>query len=346
MSAPAALRLFDGKTATDGEFSAWADLVGAERRESWPDDPPVSADRVRRLLQNRPDFEESRCWVLDADQGAGFAAYLTIARWHMDTNIHIAGFDLYVRPERRRQGIGEALLRLGAATAAEWERTLLFTGSSSRIPAGETFLRRIGARIGNVTDVNQLDVTTLPPNLLREWQESGARRAPGYRLEWHIGPYPEALIPEMVRAKEAVNLMPHGDLELEDIHFTEAHLRQMEQVLAARGDHRWCLLLRAPGEEIAGYTELFSHPERPGILNQGDTAVFPQHQNRGLGRWLKAAMLERALRERPEGRFVRTGNATSNAPMLKINREMGFRLVLSHSSWQVARASVETYLQA
>ncbi|HEY3248436.1 MAG TPA: N-acetyltransferase, partial [bacterium] len=84
----------------------------------------------------------------------------------------------------------------------------------------------------------------------------------------------------------------------------------------------------------------------PEIVHQRGTGVLPQYQNLGLGRWLKAAMLEKILRERPQVRRVRTGNADSNAPMLKINRELGFRPYVSNSIWQVELPQVEAYLSS
>ena len=96
----------------------------------------------------------------------------------------------------------------------------------------------------------------------------------------------------------------------------------------------------------AGMTEVTWHPSRPQILQQGMTGVLREYQGRGLGRWLKAAMLEMILRDRPEARVVRTGNADSNAPMLKINSELGFRPHESRYVWQVETARVLAYLES
>jgi GNAT superfamily N-acetyltransferase len=95
---------------------------------------------------------------------------------------------------------------------------------------------------------------------------------------------------------------------------------------------------------VAGFSELFITHSRPETLEQGLTAVFPEYRNRGLGRWLKAAMVEKVLDELPEAREIRTGNADVNEPMLNINREMGFRPMESNAVWQTLIERVERYL--
>jgi mycothiol synthase len=70
------------------------------------------------------------------------------------------------------------------------------------------------------------------------------------------------------------------------------------------------------------------------IAQQGDTAVLDSYRNRGLGRWLKATMLEKVRQERPETRFIRTANAYSNKPM-KVNTELGFEHYTTDRLWQI-----------
>jgi hypothetical protein len=91
-------------------------------------------------------------------------------------------------------------------------------------------------------------------------------------------------------------------------------------------------------------TEVNLHPDRPSIVGQGFTGVLPACRGLGLGHWLKAAMLNKLLVDHPAVQIIRTGNANSNAPMLKINQEMGFKPYMATTIWQVELVKVETYL--
>jgi GNAT superfamily N-acetyltransferase len=159
------------------------------------------------------------------------------------------------------------------------------------------------------------------------------------------GPYPEQDIEAIVALIQVMNTAPREDLEVEDFRPTAEQIRQFEQSMFARGNSRWTAYVREKATgKFAGFTEVLWNPNRPAILQQMDTGVFPEYRNRGLGRWLKAALLDKVLREHPEIEFVRTGNADSNASMLKINSEMGFKPYRSEIVWQVDVEQVEKYL--
>ena len=81
------------------------------------------------------------------------------------------------------------------------------------------------------------------------------------------------------------------------------------------------------------------------MARQNDTGVDPAHRERGLGRWLKADMLRRVLAERPGIELVETWNAGSNAPMLAINHELGFRLARVSGNWQADIDVVRKHLE-
>jgi mycothiol synthase len=75
------------------------------------------------------------------------------------------------------------------------------------------------------------------------------------------------------------------------------------------------------------------------------TGVFPQSRKKGLGRWLKAAMLAKVLNGLPQVKYIRTAKANSNTGMLKINPELGFKPYTADTLWQVDLQNVLDYLQ-
>jgi GNAT superfamily N-acetyltransferase len=245
----------------------------------------------------------------------------------------------------RRQGIGRRLLARVARHASHGNRTLLITATSERVPAGAAFMLRLGGTPGQVSEVGELELARLDRTRLREWRERAGERAAGFELDRWRGPYPETALVELAAVKQAINLAPRDRLQLEEWRWTPELLREMDAALAARGIERRTLAARDPqAGTLAGYTETLWSAERPELLQQGDTAVLPAYRNRGLGRWLKAAMLEWVLREQPQVTCVRTAYASSNAAMRRINDELGFRRVQSWTLWQVERAQVDAYL--
>lgn len=341
---------FERARATEADVAALNRFDNTMEAEAWPEDPPITLEATRRGLIPPPSFVRQREWLLRRADGE-IVARAGTSVWDLGSNEHAAGFGISILPELRRRRLATMLLRQVAEVAAGWERRLLLSGSMAAVPAGESFLRRIGAREAQREHLNQLDLRAQDPDalraLLREWQERAEERAGAYRLEFWDDGYTEERLEEAAAMKEGVNLMPRGSLEMEDEHVTPAHLRESEARRREKKQGLWTLVAREPeAGKIAGYTELHFDPEQPAIVWQGDTAVFTEHQNRGLGRWLKAVMLEKLMQERPEVTRIRTGNAETNAPMLGINHALGFRLYRECSQWQVDLPAVREYLAA
>lgn len=64
-----------------------------------------------------------------------------------------------------------------------------------------------------------------------------------------------------------------------------------------------------------------------------------------LGKWLKGAALLRARSEFPTVTTVVTWNATSNEPMLDINRRLGFKTYREIYQFQVELQKLKKYLE-
>jgi GNAT superfamily N-acetyltransferase len=229
--------------------------------------------------------------------------------------------------------------------AERQQRPTLLSFTTDRIPGGAAFMACMGAERGLENHLNQLLFADLDHALVQRWITQAEQHATDFELGFWEGPYPEDQLESIARLHDVMNTAPRGTLDLEDFHVTPAMIRDWERAMAASGDVRRTVYVRerATGA-FAGYSEVYWHANRPDLLWQGATGVFPQYRGYGLGRWLKAAMLVRVLNEWPNVRLIRTGNADSNAPMLKINHELGFMLYSSNTIWQIDLARVRAYL--
>lgn len=338
------IRRFDVRNATDRDYALLNKCRNRIRAEELPDDPPIPLEELINRFKNFPEYIDLQIWVAGDASEAAIVAYADL--WlFLEDNLHLAEFNIAVLPEARRQGVARQLLSLLVDTARRENRRLMLAETSDRVPAGEAFMRSLGAERGLEAHTNQLVLARVDRALLRRWQEQARERSAGFELGLWEGKYPEADIDAILALLDLMNQAPFGDLDIEGFQFTAERLRQEERSLFSRRFERWTLYVRESGTgNFAGYTEVFWNPNRPAIIQQGMTGVFPEYRNRGLGRWLKAAMLEKILRDRPQARVVRTGNADINAPMLKINMELGFQPYISHCTWQVETAQVAAYL--
>ena len=97
------------------------------------------------------------------------------------------------------------------------------------------------------------------------------------------------------------------------------------------------MVTREPDGTISGITDITWAPYRSAFIEQRFTGVRPEARGRGLGKWIKAAMLLHIRDLYPGTRWIATGNARSNAPMLKINRALGFKPYRIGNEYQIIR---------
>ena len=337
---------FDFRNASEAEYRSYNRLSNLIRAERLPNDPPVPLEETIQRMQHAPPETIMKIffWLAwdENQQAVGYA----VLQMGMSDNLHIAQFSINVLPEYRRQGLGKQFLAKIVETANRNDRSMLISSTMASVPDGEGFLAHIGAESKLAGHTNQLKISELDQDMLAEWKTRSQERASGFELGWWLGDYPSEDMDAILALYELFNQQPFGDLEVEDFKFSEEQIRAQEKSMRASGTERWTLYVREKTSgSFAGYTEVFWHPNRSEIIQQGITGVFPKYRNKGLGRLLKAEMLEKVLADRPQVKFVRTENADSNAPMLKINNDLGFKPYIAESIWQVSREMAESYLE-
>ena len=337
---------FDLRAASDEEYARLNAFKNVGRREVLPEDPPVPCDEDVALWQALPAFVEQTAWARWDRLHESILAFAEAHIHHTGDNPNLMEIKIEVLPEFRRQGTARGLLRLIAEHSRRHSRRLLVAECNDRVPAGAAFLTRIGATRGLQEALNQLRLEDLDRSLVRRWLGASRPLAQDFDLVLWTEAYPPERLTEFSAVLQvAANDEPRESLELEDRNFAPEIVRQWDEFQRAGTQQRWTLVaIERRSDRIAGLTELTWSPNRPAIVDQHFTGVLPEYRNRGLGRWLKAAMLEKILTDLPEVQLIRSGNAGSNAPMLKINRALGFRPHLGWSTWQVTLDSVDQYL--
>ncbi|MFN8474970.1 MAG: GNAT family N-acetyltransferase [Anaerolineae bacterium] len=329
------IEAFDPKIAGESEWQAMNRFANRRRKEEWPNDLPVPVEKTRIDMTVFKENTRRYIWVVwQSEEIVGMAAlYVEDAQ----TNTHLAWLDMWVLPHARGHGLGRQLLALAAEAAQSEGRRLLMGETDSYVPAGDAFAAHLGASKGLVAYTNELDIADVDRAMIRRWIERAPERASGFSLEFWGNSVPDEDIDRWIRMFEAsMNDEPRGDLELEDEKLTPDEVREWDRVLSRRGVEAWTAVVREDATgELAGFTSVRWNPYEPDSMWQGGTGTSRNYRNRGLGRWMKAAMMERILRERPSVKRVRTGNAEVNAPMLKINWEMGYRPTKTWTMWQI-----------
>jgi GNAT superfamily N-acetyltransferase len=162
--------------------------------------------------------------------------------------------------------------------------------------------------------------------MAERWAEEGARRNPQTRLEVFDGPMPEELWPDFLAQRTVMlNTMPLEGLELGEIHATPERLRHWYERAAETGEVPHEVFTREPDGVISGMTDTSWAPYRRNLIFQEFTGVLPAARGRGIGKWIKAAMLLHLRDLYPDAEWIATENAQSNDPMLSINKRLGFK---------------------
>ncbi len=171
--------------------------------------------------------------------------------------------------------------------------------------------------------------------MIEEWSKARLAREHGYHLEMIDGVFPEDLRADAVTFHHIMQTAPREDLEVGDVLLGPGDIADLDRALLEAGRWRWTALMRDSTGRCVGGTEVtFEHWE-PALVQQQNTGIDPSHRGLGLAKWAKAAMLERIRDDRPEALTIRTGNASSNAPMLAINDALGFEVIGTRTEWQV-----------
>ncbi|HEY5684762.1 MAG TPA: GNAT family N-acetyltransferase [Acidimicrobiia bacterium] len=310
--------------------------------EMLPGDPPTTLERrVADWRQIRSDHSIPR-WLLRVD---GEIVGSAVASIDLEQSLDDGFGWIYVRPEDRGSGHARRLAKALFDRLDENGRGRFATYVKEGHPAAQ-LCERAGLTSAYREKRSRLVVADVDRALMRRWIDRAAERAAAYELLELQVPFPDDVVEGYCELQFQMNTAPLEGLELEDEVLEPRIWREQEQRSAASfHDLITYIVVHRPTGAFVGSTTIQTDQLQPDEAWQWETIVHPAHRNKGLGRLLKAAMIERILRDWPKVERIDTYNAGSNQPMLDINVAMGYKPIQITNTYQGPLSAARDYLR-
>ncbi len=326
------LRRVGFRTGTDAELTALHAVEAPIQAERGSDRMPQPVESYIALARNLPSQFDDHAWLAETADGTPVASGFCWSDAAGDPRVMEC--DLFVRSDRRQEGIGSQLFARICDETANEGRSLLTWSTFDAVPAGDAFSRQLGARVARVNRTSELRLADVDWPMIENWGRARSARERGYRLEMIEGAFPEHLRADAATFHHIMQTAPRDDLDVGEVLLDADHIAELDRALLEAGRIRWTALLRDSTGACVGGTEVTFEPWERTVAQQQNTGIDPAHRGLGLAKWAKAAMLERIRDQRPEAERVRTDNAFSNAAMLAINDVLGFKVISTRTEWQ------------
>jgi GNAT superfamily N-acetyltransferase len=261
---------------------------------------------LRHVVDSFPKRAQERHWIAEDDEIVAWA--FAHRRWWRasDTAYVWVG----VLPRARGRGIGGRLYELAEDHVAALRVDRLHADAVGDA-AGEAFLRR-----HSFVQARTIVISAVDPRSV-DFGELEARRAHGERAGYRLVPYEQVDLERLFRVDvEAANDAPGGDAPHEHT------FEEWREELLGQPDltHEGSFAVLA-GDEPVAYSALTVDRTSARGRNEG-TGTARAHRGRGLATLAKLAQLRWAAEHGVER--VITDNDAQNAPMLAINRRLGY----------------------
>lgn len=309
--------------------------------EMLPGDPPMPFERrAADWRQIRSDHVTPR-WLLRI---GGEIVASAVAWLNLEQDLDNGFGWIFVLPDLRGEGHARRLSAVLFECLQGHRRKRLNTYARAGHPA-EGALRAAGMKLVYREKRSRLAVDDVDMPLMRSWIERGSERARDYELLPLRIPFPDDAVERYCELQFQMNTAPMEDVERDDEVLEPRIWREQEEQTTASGhDLLTYVAVHGPTGQFVGSTSVQTDRLYPEQAWQFETVVHPDHRNKGLGRLLKASMIERVVADWPVVERIDTFNAGSNEPMLNINVAMGFRPIQSVNGYQGELATVRERL--
>ena len=341
------LELFDPKNVTNEQWKTFHEFRKVYYDENSTDKPFIEDEQSQKMIISSSTIEDRknlRYLMISGTEIVGriYIGFFTEKSPSYDEKKHELDFEVEILRKARKQGLGTKALNKVIEIAKQNERTLILSHSDN--DDGKAFLDKIGAERALITRENRLYFKDIDWQMVEKWEKESKEKNPNTELRF-FNSVPEDIIDSFVKtANFAGNQDPHENLQTGKFILTPESLRKMEERIKSDGAiFEQAATVETDGT-VSGLT-FFIYLLGAEFLSQGLTAVLEDYRGHGLGKWLKASLLLH-VRKYQKVEFIVTVNAEVNAPMLNINKRLGFKKHKEIIRYQISLDTISTYLES
>ncbi|MHA2363388.1 MAG: hypothetical protein ACXAC7_05485 [Candidatus Hodarchaeales archaeon] len=262
----------------------------------------------------------------------------------LEDNTHMVWMSMYIVPEMRGKGLELEFLKEAYKIGRKENRTILSSGTEHK--EINEFWENLGAKSGLTERIFRLYVNTVEKEKITETLAEVEKKTPEIDLLFYKNDIPEDIIESVAELQTSVGKVLYDNLKLQEQEITEWIITpdRIKDNLSKNKEQNhsyWILIaLDKTNNMLVGYTEIWRQDYLDLVINQEMTGVITGYHSKGIAKRLKYQMLIYIL-EITGVKFIQTGNANINAPILHINKQMGYKLFREGYDWRISLDEIE-----
>ena len=297
--------------------------------ETYPEEKPWSDSQITDIIKQSGDKMVRVC-ALDGDKMVAYSS--------LDWSICKPGFGrmfVNVLPDYRRQGLGSNIFSQVLNNAHDLKLSKIICQTHHQ--TGEEFIVNRGGRVVAKESTRSLMMANVDWNLVENWIVQARKRNPSLELVFKRQ-VDDSMIPGLAMVSLEIErdlaYLNGNQLDISyEFEVEEWKRRQLEAV--SPNQSRIFLFVHDGCGEIVGYSNISIQNSDLTFARQGMTALKKDCRGAGIGKLIKAAMLQFIRHNHPEIVKVSTGNNDLNAPIVAINEKLGFSKGVCWTSFEI-----------
>jgi GNAT superfamily N-acetyltransferase len=308
------------------QVTAVARIEEAARQVDDPDAFPVIPEMLAAEMRYGWDLEPAEHYLYAPDAAGDPVGVLAVDLPTRD-NLHLIWAQIWVHPDDRRRGHGSVIMNEVLRIARQTKRNTIWVGTAEDDQGARCFVEKFGFRYASHDARRRQVLADIDRTEIQRLWASAETAASDYCLQRLRPPTSEEILSELVEVTAAINDAPMGELTYEDQKFDLQRVQDLETALIGRGDRGYRTIARhRQTGEMGGHTIVITHPLRPYVGLQADTAVARHHRGHRLGLLLKIDMMRWLAEVEPQLKIIETWNNIDNKFMINVNEALGYRL--------------------